>query len=198
MDKLHRHHKNSPSASARAFTLMELLMAAAIGAVILAVAAKVLIGDVRSSSNQEAIQRLRDHWGRVNYFVDTEVREGLSVSLTAGSGGCASVTNPLLTITVPAPGTVSGISTIHYYNQNGDLWRCGPDIADNGSLIFDTITNVILVENTTLEVSITNSSNINYVLTMNSRAAGNGIEYAASSEARTASRSCDPTSGICY
>ncbi|MFM7675330.1 MAG: type II secretion system protein J [Synechococcus sp.] len=95
---------------ARGFTLVELLVAAGLGAVILAVAAKVLTGDVRSSSSQEAIQRLRDHWGRVNYFVDTEVREGLSVSLEAGSGGCASVASPLLTITVPAPGTTSGTS----------------------------------------------------------------------------------------
>ncbi|MFY8149304.1 MAG: PulJ/GspJ family protein [Prochlorococcaceae cyanobacterium] len=184
--------------SSQAFTLVELLIAAGLGAVILAVAAKVLTGDVRSSSSQEAIQRLRDHWGRVNYFLDTEVREGLSVSLAAGSGGCASVASPLLTITVPAPGTASGTSTIHYYNQNGDLWRCGPDIADDGSLLFDTITNGILVENATLQTSITNSSNVAYTLTLSSRAGGDGIPYSASSQAQTTAHACDAISGICY
>lgn len=183
---------------ARGFTLVELLIAAGLGAVILAVAAKVLTGDVRSSSSQEAIQRLRDHWGRVNYFVDTEVREGLSVSLAAGSGACASVASPLLTITVPAPGTASGTSTIHYYNQNGDLWRCGPDIADDGSLLFDTVTNGILVENATLQVSITNATIVSYALTMSSRSSGQGIQYSATSKAQTSARPCNATSGICY
>ncbi|CAK6698008.1 prepilin-type N-terminal cleavage/methylation domain-containing protein [Synechococcus sp. CCY9201] len=177
-------------------TLVELLVAAAIGAVILAAAARVLTSDIRSNSSQEAIQRLRDHWGRVSYFVDTEVREGLSVSLANGSGECSSVSNPYLAITVPNP--AGGTGTIYYYNINGDLWRCGPDIAEDGSLTFNTVINGMLVERATMQVTIANATNMSYVLTMNSRTGSGGITYSASSEARTTARSCDATSGICY
>ncbi|QPN65687.1 hypothetical protein H8F26_12295 [Synechococcus sp. CBW1006] len=176
--------------------MVELLIASAIGAVILAAAARILTGDIRSNSSQEAIQRLRDHWGRVNYFVDTEVREGLSVSLASGTGACASVASPYLAITVPNP--AGGTGGIYYYNNNGNLWRCGPDIADDGSLTFNTVVNAMLVERATLEVSIVNATNMTYTLTMSSRSDGSGVSYSASSEARTTARNCDATSGICY
>lgn len=177
-------------------SLVELLIALVLGGVVMAGAARVLIGDVRSSSNQEAIQRLRDHWGRVNYFVDTEVREGISVSTAAGTGACLDAANPRLTILVPA---TAGPGAIHYYEQAGSLWRCGPDINANGSLDFTTITNGVLVENATMQTTITNGTNVSYTLVLNSsRSDSGGLTYTASSQARTSGRNCNTTSGICY
>jgi prepilin-type N-terminal cleavage/methylation domain-containing protein len=176
-------------------TLVELLIALVIGAAVMAGAARVLIGDVRSSSSQEAIQRLREHWGRVNYFVDTEVREGIGVSITAGTGSCSDAANPRLTIMVPAAGATG---TIHYYEQAGSIWRCGPDINADGTLDFATITNGILVENATMQTTITNGTNVSYTVELRSRSDAGGLTYSGSSQAHTSGRSCDTTSGICY
>ena len=181
--------------TAAGLSLVELLITTVLGALILAVAARVLTSDIRSTSSQEAIQQMRDHWGRVNYFVDTEVREGLSLSKAPGADRCVAASNPLLTITVPAPG---GTSTIHYYEQGGSLWRCGPDINADGTLDFNTTINGILVENATMQTTITNNKNVSYTLTLRRPGGLNGLVYSATSEARTSGRPCDTTSGICY
>ncbi len=180
-----------------AFTLVELLVAAGLGAVILAVAARVLTADIRSNSSQEAIQRLRII-GAGQLLFGYRGSRGVEREPGGGKRGLCRVSTPLLTISVPAPGTAAGIGTIYYYSQNGDLWRCGPDIADDGSLMFDAIANGMLVENSTLQVEIQNSTFVTYVLTMNSRASRDGLSYSAVGEARTTARACDGESGICY
>ena len=96
---------------------------------------------------------------------------------------------------VPAAGATG---TIHNYEQAGSLWRCGPDINADGTLDFATITNGILVENATMQTTITNGTNVSYTVELRSRSDAGGLTYSGSSQAHTSGRSCNNTSGICY
>ena len=57
------------------FTLTELLVATAIGLVVLAVAGGVIIAHIRTVTRQATILRFQNEWARVSHFMETEVEE---------------------------------------------------------------------------------------------------------------------------
>jgi hypothetical protein len=81
----------------------------------------VIVSQIRTSSLQESVRRLQDHWGRINQLLDSEI---------TGSAAAAAVANSSLTLTLP------GGQTIRYSYDPGTrtLLRTGPPINDNGTL----------------------------------------------------------------
>ena len=54
-------------------TLIELLVAAFVGALVLAGAMQVMIKEIESSSSIEASQKLKLAWNQVSHFIESEV-----------------------------------------------------------------------------------------------------------------------------
>ncbi|MFM7466059.1 MAG: type II secretion system protein J [Cyanobium sp.] len=156
-----------------AFTLVELLLGAAFGVILLAglmmMATSLLRAGVRDDNQQSA----QDAWARVNQFLNIEVGEAgrlyqgttevspivldqapscSGANRDAGSGSFA--------IRVPNsdPAQNSAYATITYYMSGGHLMRCGPPVLANGSLNFSASSSeAILSYNTCLELDSTNS-----------------------------------------
>lgn len=174
------------------FTLLELLIALALGGMLIGLASSVITSHLRTTQKQAELQRMRDHWGRINFFLETEIREGQSLGTEDGTGICASKPNRVLTITVPNPSAPSTPGRIVYYNNGVDLWRCGPAVNRDGTLDFANQTDGILVENASLSLPAgftgpTDSTT--YTVTLRSWDGGSLFTFAESSSARTSIRS---------
>lgn len=173
------------------FTLVELLITLMIGGVIMAIAAQAITSHIRTTSRQEVLQRLRDHWGRINHLINTEALEGASLETDQNIPNCANGTASDLTIRLPNRSTA-----IHYYNDaNNSLWRCGPDIGENGRLANDADAPVTSLVAKNAALVATPDSNddavaheMTYSLTLTARSNGQDIPYTASSRAQTTSR----------
>lgn len=119
---------------AEGFTLTEVLVAAALGLIVVAAAGAVIVQHIRTTTVQSVQLRFDNDWGRVSQFIETEVGEGLSLSNTPVAN-CPG-TN-LFTINIPV---LTGLdtaltNTAISYNQSGpDLVRCGPPIKPDGTL----------------------------------------------------------------
>ncbi|MFM7547748.1 MAG: prepilin-type N-terminal cleavage/methylation domain-containing protein [Cyanobacteriota bacterium] len=166
----HWRHR-SPRA---AFSLVELLISAAIGSLVVAGAAAALTAHIRSSTNLEFTQMMRNDLGRISFLLETEVREGASIS-TAQQVDCLSDgTTSQFTITVPQLGSTGATlasANIHYYasgsGSTATLARCGPPINNNGTLNFaGTRLAAAVSTNTTLAVSASTPTSVTYDLTL--------------------------------
>jgi len=123
------------------FTLVELLVAAAIGLLTATVAGDALLGHLRSSERTEALERQRSDWSRASGFLEaelalseraigTEANIGIPAACAVASGEFRLALDlrrdlpPVIYFLRPsAPGWV-GANT---------LWRCGPGINDDGT-----------------------------------------------------------------
>ena len=104
---------------AQGFTLVELLVVAAVGVVLLAGAVVMVVSHIRSSSRMGALLQLQDHCGRVQVLLNHEIQQ----AARAADGGSE------LHLHVP------GITTpITYSLENGELRRAGPRIDAQGRL----------------------------------------------------------------
>jgi prepilin-type N-terminal cleavage/methylation domain-containing protein len=173
------------------FTLVELLITLMIGGVILALAAQVIGSHIRTTSRQEALQRLRDHWGRVNHLITTEAMEGSVIRRDQAMPGCTGGGTAILTIQLPD----AQQSAIHYYQHQGttDLWRCGPEIQLNGRLDPTHTVSGLVAANAILAIpageAATGGHELAYELTLRSRNNAQGEVYTAGSMAQTTGRS---------
>jgi hypothetical protein len=123
------------------FTLVELLVAAAIGLLTATVAGETLLGHLRSSERAEALERQRSDWSRASGFLEaelalseraigTEANIGIPAACAVASGEFRLALDlrrdlpPVIYFLRPSdPGWV-GANT---------LWRCGPAINDDGT-----------------------------------------------------------------
>ena len=123
------------------FTLVELLVAAAIGMLTATVAGETLLGHLRSSERAEALERQRNDWSRASGFLEaelalseraigTEANIGIPAACAVASGEFRLALDlrrdlpPVIYFLRPSdPGWV-GANT---------LWRCGPAINDDGT-----------------------------------------------------------------
>jgi len=123
------------------FTLVELLVAAAIGLLTATVAGDALLGHLRSSERAEALERQRSDWSRASGFLEaelalseraigTEANIGIPAACAVASGEFRLALDlrrdlpPVIYfLRASAPGWL-GANT---------LWRCGPGINDDGS-----------------------------------------------------------------
>jgi hypothetical protein len=131
-------------AAAAGFTIVELVVYAALSSIVIGAASATISSSIRSNAQSELNQRSNDSWGRLSAFLEAEVNEGTSVAV--GSVGvtvsCAGVTEPaLFRITLPNTTVFAqnrGVRTIEYFVTGAgaaqELRRCGPPILANGQL----------------------------------------------------------------
>ncbi|MCF8133044.1 MAG: hypothetical protein K9J72_07975 [Synechococcus sp. Tobar2m-G35] len=123
------------------FTLVELLVAAAIGLLTATVAGETLLGHLRSSERAEALERQRSDWSRTSGFLEaelalseraigTEANIGIPAACAVGSGEFRLALDlrrdlpPVIYFVRPSDPGWLGANT---------LWRCGPTINDDGT-----------------------------------------------------------------
>ncbi len=127
------------------FTLVELLVAAAVGSIVALAASDLMLSNMRSGAALEATQRLRTDWSRVSHFIESEVALSERVITDASLLNLAQCNS---TITAsefafglevrrdlpPAIYFVRNNNANDRWKWNGDssLWRCGPSIDENG------------------------------------------------------------------
>lgn len=130
-----------PLPAQQGLTLVELLVGMAVGFIVLASAGVVLLLHLRTTGGLELAQRQRDNAVRLDYLIQIEASEaalvetGRSLSACEGASGVSS----FATFVVPRDEgdyqSSQNVSFIHYYNQDGNVWRCGPPVAANGVLV---------------------------------------------------------------
>ena len=126
------------------FTLVELLIAAAVGTLVAATASQLMLSNTRSGAALEATQRLRTDWSRVSHFIESEVALSERVITNASLLNLAQC-NPSITATEfvfglevrrdlrPAIYFVRHNATNSLeWNGDSSLWRCGPSIDEDG------------------------------------------------------------------
>ena len=156
----HTRHRHSHSAKAAShaqegFTLIELLVTLAIGSVLALGTVFTLNEHFRTTAVLQAQNRLQDHWGRVNLLLEAEIAEADTITTAGTCGGV----NSLLTLNVRNADQANSTAAIRYaVDGNGDLLRCGPPVAANGSLSFaDAEETSRLVPNAQLVVQLPGS-----------------------------------------
>lgn len=152
--------KFHPHQASLGFTLVELLVVAAIGSLVLGAISAVATSTIRSSLNSEILQRSTNQLGRVNGIIEADISEAGSVdngttpALQTGRPltNCSISGNSVLTINIPDYTVSPAVSwQIHYFNtptetsstsstttntdSSNTLWRCGPAINQLGQLI---------------------------------------------------------------
>jgi hypothetical protein len=130
----------------KAFTLIELLLGVVIGGVALAVAANVLVGQIRVTRNFYNSGQVRQDLARLHFFLLTETSEACalqlgSTSLTSCGGACVTSGSNELRLLVPIttsvnadPAAAANLRTIIYRLSGNQLLRTGPRILSSGAL----------------------------------------------------------------
>lgn len=133
------------------FSLVELVVASAVGALVVIATTTVFAPQLRMHQRLEGRTRLQERWARVQYLLDTEIQEAHSVtSITNGLQltTCAVPPDPKDTYTLTSrcsdgatasTGTPGADVTISYVLNptNQVLSRIGPPISRNGQLNTD-------------------------------------------------------------
>lgn len=112
-------------------SLAELLVAIFIGAMIFIAASQLLVTHIRTNSRMEAMMRLRDNWGRLQFLLEQEIQESRGAATSSGS----------LSLTIPNPSIPSSTTSITYTLTGNALTRTGPPINSDGSLNFTLSSN---------------------------------------------------------
>lgn len=155
--RLHHPLLKDQSQARNGFTLVELLVAAAVGSIVAITASDLMLSNMRSGAALEATQRLRTNWSRVSHFIESEVALSERVITNASLLNLAQC-NPRITTTEfvfglevrrdlpPAIYFVrNNASNSLEWNGESSLWRCGPSINKNGEY-----TNVITGNSTSV------------------------------------------------
>jgi prepilin-type N-terminal cleavage/methylation domain-containing protein len=117
------------------FTLVELLIVAALGSLALGAVASVLVGSIRTSITIEQNQQALNELGRIATFIELEIGEAApdnanNAISTGEPNPCGIAGTEAFTLNLPNPGGISRL--IQYYTtgtgQNTILWRCGPPV----------------------------------------------------------------------
>ena len=87
----------SPGFSATGFSLLEMILAAAISSVVIMAASTIAVSETKSSIKSYVLQGLRDKYARLTYFIESEVAEANNLSVTDATG-CT------------APGALAGVT----------------------------------------------------------------------------------------
>jgi prepilin-type N-terminal cleavage/methylation domain-containing protein len=176
--------------TAAGFSLTELLVTLALGAVLAATAATTVITNIRTASNLELRQRAVDDFSRLNLFLQSEVSEGERIEYNSSSlpKDCGEgqplftivLPNPLNPAEPPAERLQEPLPRIYYFTRNGgaDLWRCGPSFdVDSGELLIASESKLLDITptrvNADTRVSIVNTDDdrlLQYTLELRSRA----------------------------
>jgi len=137
----------APKGRTDAFTLVELLIGAALSVIVVSsLAAVALIAELRMGRDAEVNQSLRDHWGRTLAFINNEAQQAYWIRTTTTAwpcGGEGVPEGPLLVLEGPPNPATNGSPswTVAYgVRANGSskewrgfnrLVRCGPPFIAN-------------------------------------------------------------------
>ncbi len=118
------------------FSLVELLVAGAVGLVMTLAGVSLWFGNLRATNTLIAGQALRDNWARVNLFINADISESCAAQVVSG--------NLVLTIKDPAliPADLLATNcndpdntvTVTYSLSGTTLQRTGPPITNTGEL----------------------------------------------------------------
>ncbi len=115
-------------AAADGFTLVELLVASAIGLVLTIGGVAMYFGNLRATTTLVTGQTLRDNWARVNLFINADISEACNAAVV--DGALVLTLDPTPADPCGNPGNV----TITYSVTGDSLVRTGPPIDANGVL----------------------------------------------------------------
>ena len=115
-------------AAADGFSLVELLVASAIGLVLTIGGVAMYFGNLRATTTLVTGQTLRDNWARVNLFINADISEACNAAVVGGA--LVLTLDPTPADPCGDPGNV----TITYSLTGDSLVRTGPPIDDNGVL----------------------------------------------------------------
>lgn len=117
----HARRASSQGAGSTGFTLVELLVAVAIGGLVLSGAVIILISHIRASTRLAALQHLQDHCGWVQFLINREIEQAERARAVANG------------MELIVPGMDSAITYVHDAPSR-ELRRSGPVINAQGRL----------------------------------------------------------------
>jgi prepilin-type N-terminal cleavage/methylation domain-containing protein len=129
------HPRRARPTAWQGYTLVELLIAVAIGSFLMIGTASMLISHIQSSARMEGLMRLQEAWSRVQFLLDQEIQEARIEAGSPSSVNCSS-----LSLRIPNPAGGEGQIT---YSRTGDgtLTRSGPSVNEDGTLDFNVQAN---------------------------------------------------------
>ncbi len=163
------------------FTITELLIASAVGLLVLGAIVSVVLAYVRSRERVEAVLLLQEQWGRLQFLLDREIQESVPVSGSSSvSTRCGTLPAAALELEVPGQS-----NRIAYYLSADTLRRCGPAIDASGNLT-SSVSDSLLLSGVSAFTVDTSSDNRrpSYRLTLS---AANGVTYSNQSQPSAAS-----------
>lgn len=148
---------------ASGFTLVELLVTTVmLGALIYS--SGYVVSHLLFNSAIGLRQKGIDDWGRIDYLLETDIREATraaSGSMPSGAT-CGGISSPELSLLTP----YSPTTAVAYYNStdNGTpvIRRCGPDILENGTLSTSSSADNIVLRDARIDVTTLDNSFVEY------------------------------------
>lgn len=133
---------SSKGSGTEGLTLVEILVGLSIACLAATAAGFALLEHVRSSASLELAQRQRDNSSRLDYLIQIEAAEAASILRNPLlPPGCSGGGTALIAYKIPRNQgeylDQSNASFVYYYNQVGDVWRCGPPVKRSGVLNHD-------------------------------------------------------------
>ncbi|MFM8259259.1 MAG: calcium-binding protein [Vulcanococcus sp.] len=133
--------KPTVDSSSQGFSLVELLVATAAGALVLAAAGSLIVQQLTLNSRMAGFERLRETWAQAAGLLVAEaaLSERMDTSLTTVSIPAACAITPAqfrfaLMLRLDLPPVIYGVkSSPTTLKADNSLWRCGPSINDDGS-----------------------------------------------------------------
>lgn len=186
-----QHPCRSP---AKGFTLVELVVASAIGVVMVLAGVAASIGGYQSTARVINAQQLSDEWSRLTLLLNADIAESCQATVI-GTTLTLRVINPtslttLDSIDPDATGPICAAApTITYALAGQNLSRTGPAVTRDGTLDFTTITGALVVSEAVTQFVPVAASNLapSYQLTL-SRAGANYSGDGANVESRPRTR----------
>lgn len=184
----------------KGFTLVEVLVASAMGALLIIATTTIFVPQLRMHQRLEGRTRLQERWARVQFLLDSEIQEAHTVR----------VINNMLELTICEPlamdefyainanqcsnggsattGTPGNDVTITYAldQSKQTLTRDGPSIDQRGALLIDTPSSSVLTTGVLVFTPEANSQSVTYTLSFRDPADPNGSTYTNKSSAARA------------
>jgi Tfp pilus assembly protein PilW len=121
------HHRHS--STSQGFTIVELVIAAAIGAVVIGSVAAYTLIEFRSNATQDLNLQLSDEGKRAADWIDSEISRASGFDNIVTTG-CTPPTGTSLVMSLHSPGTAT--TEVSYFSPTGtnlgNVVRCGPPV----------------------------------------------------------------------